>query len=77
MERLEKRLFLAPPHMGGSEKDYVEQAFASNYIAPLGPLTVELEKRLSEYSGMPYDLRRVTVTFGTVASPNAYRSFAP
>ena len=54
MKRLDKRLFLSPPHMGGTEKDYVEQAFASNYIAPLGPLTVELEKRLSEYSGMPY-----------------------
>ena len=64
MERLEKRLFLAPQHMGGTEKDYVEQAFASNYIAPLGPLTVELEKRLSEYSGMPY--ARVFVS-GTAA----------
>ena len=54
MKRFDKRVFLAPPHMGGTEKDYVEQAFASNYIAPLGPLTVELEKRLVEYSGMPY-----------------------
>ncbi len=54
MKRLDSRLFLSPPHMGGTEKEYVAQAFASNYIAPLGPMTVEFEKRLCDYSGMPY-----------------------
>ena len=54
MERLENRLFLSPPHMGGTEQSYVKQAFDSNYIAPLGPLTVEFEKRLAAYTQMPY-----------------------
>ncbi|MCD5401199.1 pyridoxal phosphate-dependent aminotransferase, partial [candidate division NPL-UPA2 bacterium] len=32
-----KRIFLSPPHMSGLELDFVQEAFESNYIAPLGP----------------------------------------
>jgi dTDP-4-amino-4,6-dideoxygalactose transaminase len=31
------RLYLSPPHMGGEELALVQEAFASNWIAPLGP----------------------------------------
>jgi len=31
------RLYLSPPHMGGMEEAFVHDAFASNWIAPLGP----------------------------------------
>jgi dTDP-4-amino-4,6-dideoxygalactose transaminase len=31
------RIYLSPPHMGGDEQALVADAFASNWIAPLGP----------------------------------------
>ena len=43
-----KRIFLSPPHMGGEEIEFVRKAFASNYIAPLGPMVDSFEKEFSE-----------------------------
>jgi len=31
------RIYLSPPHMSGFELEMVHDAFASNWIAPLGP----------------------------------------
>jgi dTDP-4-amino-4,6-dideoxygalactose transaminase len=31
------KIWLSSPHMGGNEKQYVDDAFSSNWIAPLGP----------------------------------------
>ena len=31
--KLNKRLFLSPPHMGGNEQKYIDEVFKSNYIA--------------------------------------------
>jgi len=31
------RLYLSPPHMSGREQHYIQEAFATNWIAPLGP----------------------------------------
>jgi hypothetical protein len=36
--KLTKRIFLSPPHMCGEELRFVQEAFESNYIAPLGPM---------------------------------------
>jgi dTDP-4-amino-4,6-dideoxygalactose transaminase len=47
------RIFLSPPHMSGNELRYVEQAFASNYIAPLGPMVDAFEREFSDYAGLP------------------------
>jgi pyridoxal phosphate-dependent aminotransferase EpsN len=32
-----KRIYLSPPHLSGREQEYLAEAFASNWIAPLGP----------------------------------------
>lgn len=32
-----QRVYLSPPHLTGDERPLVEEAFASNWIAPLGP----------------------------------------
>lgn len=47
----QKRIFLSPPHMGGEELEYVHQAFAGNYIAPLGEQVDGFEKDLCEVTG--------------------------
>lgn len=50
------KIFLSPPDIDGNELKYVNDAFVSNYIAPLGPATEAFEKALSEYTGIPYCL---------------------
>lgn len=46
-----KRIFLASPHMGGMEKKFVQEAFDTNWIAPLGPNVNNFEKEIEEYTG--------------------------
>ncbi len=47
-----KRIYLSPPHMSGLEKKYIDEAFATNWIAPLGPHVDAFEKELAEYVGV-------------------------
>lgn len=67
-----ERIFLSPPHMGGNEQNYVAEAFASNYIAPLGPMVDRFEKDFSEISGLPYC---VALASGTAALHLALRCY--
>lgn len=48
---MEKRIYLSPPHMGGLERDYVSEAFATNWISPLGPNVDAFEQELADYVG--------------------------
>ena len=32
----QKRIYLSSPHMGGEELEFIQQAFDTNWIAPLG-----------------------------------------
>ena len=64
------RLFLSPPHMSGEEQELVQQAFASNYIAPIGPMVDAFEREFSEYTGIPHC---VALTSGTAATHLALR----
>jgi dTDP-4-amino-4,6-dideoxygalactose transaminase len=65
-----KRIFLSPPHMAGQERLLVEEAFASNYIAPLGPMVDAFEREFSAYVGLPHC---VAVSSGTAAMHLAMR----
>ena len=58
------RIFLSPPHMTGEELQLVEDAFESNYIAPLGPMVDAFECEFAEYTGVEYC---VAVSSGTAA----------
>lgn len=42
-----ERIFLSPPHMGGSEQRLVAEAFASNYVAPCGPMVEAFERAVA------------------------------
>ncbi|MBX0319599.1 DegT/DnrJ/EryC1/StrS family aminotransferase [Shouchella clausii] len=48
------RIFLSPPHLGDYEKKFVNEAFSTNWIAPLGPNVDLFEKELSQYVGNKY-----------------------
>jgi len=48
----QKRIYLSSPHMSGREMKYVEDAFASNWIAPLGPNVNRFEEELAACLGV-------------------------
>jgi dTDP-4-amino-4,6-dideoxygalactose transaminase len=68
--RKTEKIFLSPPHMGGEEMRFVQEAFESNYIAPLGPQVDAFEKEFAEYVGIPH---AVAVSSGTAAMHLALR----
>jgi dTDP-4-amino-4,6-dideoxygalactose transaminase len=44
------KIWLSSPHMGGTEQKYVNEAFETNWIAPLGPHVDGFEQDLAEYT---------------------------
>ncbi|MEN8120226.1 MAG: aminotransferase class I/II-fold pyridoxal phosphate-dependent enzyme [Bacteroidota bacterium] len=46
---MNSKIWLSSPHMSGNEKKYVNEAFDTNWVAPLGPNVNGFEKELSEY----------------------------
>jgi dTDP-4-amino-4,6-dideoxygalactose transaminase len=47
---MNNKIWLSSPHMGEKERDYVQQAFDTNWIAPLGPHVDGFEKELAAYT---------------------------
>ena len=45
------KIWLSSPHMGGTEENYVKEAFDTNWIAPLGPNVSGFENDLEHYLG--------------------------
>ena len=44
------RIYLSSPHMGGDELPLIEEAFRTNWIAPLGPHVNAFEEELATYA---------------------------
>lgn len=49
-----KKIYLASPTMHGLEQEFVQEAFDTNWIAPVGPHVNAFEKEISEYTGAKY-----------------------
>jgi len=49
---MNNRIYLSPPHMGENEREYLTNAFDSNWIAPLGPQVDRFEAEIAEYIGI-------------------------
>ena len=47
----DSKIWLSSPHMGGSEQRFVQEAFDTNWVAPLGPNVTGFEKDLELYLG--------------------------
>lgn len=65
-----KRIYLSPPHLGTDELALVHEAFASNWIAPLGPHVDAFEKEFACLVGMPH---AAALSSGTAAIHLALR----
>lgn len=46
-----RRILLSVPHMSGREEAYVREAFATNWVAPLGPNVDAFEAALADFLG--------------------------
>ena len=47
-----KRIYLSSPTMHGEEQQFVQEAFDTNWVAPLGPNVNELEKAVAGFAGV-------------------------
>lgn len=66
METVTKsKIWLSSPHMGGAEQGYVQEAFDTNWVAPLGPNVNEFEKAIEHYVGN--DVYAAALSSGTSA----------
>ena len=72
MEKKEqgKRIFLSSPTMHGDEQRFVQEAFDTNWIAPLGPNVNAFEKEMVDYTGCGY---AAALSAGTAAIHLALR----
>jgi dTDP-4-amino-4,6-dideoxygalactose transaminase len=64
------RLYLSPPHMSGEELPLVEEAFRTNWIAPLGPHVDSLEQEFCKTVGVRH---AAALSSGTAALHLAVR----
>src|SRR6059058_1622080 len=65
-----KRVYLSPPHLGADEFELVRDAFASNWIAPLGPHVDAFEREFADLVGVPH---AAALSSGTAALHLALR----
>ncbi len=61
---IEKPILLSTPHMGDNEMTFVEEAFRTNWIAPLGPNVDAFEKEIARIAGVGH---AAAVSSGTAA----------
>lgn len=62
---MNSKIWLSSPHMGGTEQNYIKEAFDTNWIAPLGPNVIGFEKDLESY--LKEDTHAACLSSGTAA----------
>ncbi|MDX5435935.1 MAG: aminotransferase class I/II-fold pyridoxal phosphate-dependent enzyme [Pontibacter sp.] len=62
---MDNKIWLSSPHMGGTEEQYVKEAFDTNWIAPLGPNVDGFENDLATFLGN--DVHVAALSSGTAA----------
>ncbi len=60
-----EKIWLSSPHMGGTEQHYINEAFDSNWIAPLGPNVQGFEKAIEDF--VSNDIHAACLSSGTGA----------
>ena len=62
---MNNKIWLSSPHMGGEELKFINEAFNSNWIAPLGPNVTEFENDIQSY--LQEDKQVAALSSGTAA----------
>jgi dTDP-4-amino-4,6-dideoxygalactose transaminase len=68
--QIDEQILLSTPHMGEAEREFVEEAFRTNWIAPLGPNVDAFERELADLVGIKH---AAAVSSGTAAIHLALR----
>lgn len=63
-KEISSNILLSSPHIGEHEQQYVQEAFATNWVAPLGPNVDSFEKEVAEYINIK---SAVALSSGTAA----------
>lgn len=53
-QQSQSRVYLSAPHMSDLEQKFVSEAFATNWIAPVGPHVTAFEEEFADLVGVPY-----------------------
>ena len=62
---MNKKIWLSLAKMGGREREFIREAFETNWVAPLGPNVTGFEKDLEAY--FDSDTHIVALSSGTAA----------
>ncbi|KFF18029.1 aminotransferase class I/II-fold pyridoxal phosphate-dependent enzyme [Chryseobacterium sp. JM1] len=62
---MNSKIWLSSPHMGGNELKYINEAFAENWVAPLGPNVNGFENDLEQFLGN--NVKAAALSAGTAA----------
>ena len=62
---MDKRIYLCLAHMSGKEQEFIQQAFDTNWVVPLGPNVNGFEEDLKQFAGQ--DKEVVALSSGTAA----------
>jgi dTDP-4-amino-4,6-dideoxygalactose transaminase len=53
-KEIDEQILLSTPHLGTLEREFVEEAFRTNWIAPLGPNVDAFEREVAEWVGVKH-----------------------
>ena len=67
------KIWLSSPHIAGTEQKYVNEAFVTNWVAPLGPNVNGFEQDIYSYIGINNQFHAAALTSGTAAIHLALR----
>ena len=67
MQMKHPKIWLSSPHMGGTEQKYVNEAFDTNWVAPLGPNVNGFEHDIANYIANENKFHTAALTSGTAA----------
>ena len=70
---MNNKIWLSSPHMGGTEQNFVNDAFQNNWVAPVGPNVNGFEQDISDYLSSHNQFQTVALTSGTAALHLALR----
>ncbi|RYE23197.1 MAG: aminotransferase class I/II-fold pyridoxal phosphate-dependent enzyme [Sphingobacteriales bacterium] len=62
---MNSKIWLSSPHMGGNERNFVNEAFDTNWVAPLGPNVNGFEDDINKFLGG--DMHVAALSAGTAA----------
>jgi dTDP-4-amino-4,6-dideoxygalactose transaminase len=65
LSSMKEKIWLSSPHMGGNEQHYINEAFETNWVAPLGPNVVGFEADLAHF--LDNDVHVAALSSGTAA----------